>query len=151
VTPALAEKDRCPCGIAPDGTSYNGVGKIDFVDVTVDRATDTVQVRAVFANPTGVLIDGQLVAVNLESGAPEEQVVVPQAALIADQGGVYVFAVEDGKATIKRVRTGGESGTGVVIDQGLTGGEQIIVEGLQGVRPGVPVRANPLPATLTGG
>ena len=45
--------------------------------------------------------------------------VIPQAALIADQGGVYVFAVEDGKAVIKRVKTGGESGTGVVIEQGL--------------------------------
>jgi len=43
-----------------DGTTYGSVGKIDFVDVTVDRATDTVQVRAVFPNPAGVLIDGQL-------------------------------------------------------------------------------------------
>jgi len=56
--------------------------------------------------------------------------------------------VEDGKAAMRRVKPGGESGTGVVIDQGLSGGEQVIVEGLQGVRPGVPVRANPLPQTI---
>ena len=87
----------------------------------------------------------------LESGTPEEKVVIPQAALIADQGGVYVFAVEDGKAVIKRVKTGGESGTGVVIEQGLAAGDQIIVEGLQGVRGGSPVRASPLPAILTRG
>jgi membrane fusion protein, multidrug efflux system len=134
-----------------DGSTYDQLGEINFIDVQVDRTTDSVLVRATMANPKGLLIDGQLVRVGLESGTPEEKVVVPQAALIADQGGVYVFAVEDGKATIKRVKTGGESGTGVVIDQGLSGGEQIIVEGLQGVRPGVPVRANPLPATLTGG
>jgi len=134
-----------------DGSTYDQLGQINFVDVQVDRATDTVLARATIANPKGMLIDSQLVRVALESGTPEEKVVIPQAALIADQGGVYVFAVEDGKAVIKRVKTGAESGTGVVIEQGLAAGDQIIVEGLQGVRAGLPVRANPLPASLTGG
>ena len=131
-----------------DASIYQQEGRINFVDVTVDRTTDTVLMRATFANPTGALIDGQLVRVLLESGAPEEKVVVPQAALIADQAGIYVFVVEDGKAAIKRVKPGGERGTGMIIDQGLSGGEQIIVEGLQGVRPGVPVRASPMPQML---
>jgi membrane fusion protein (multidrug efflux system) len=134
-----------------DGSTYDQLGHINFIDVQVDRTTDTVLARATMANPKGALIDGQLVRVGLEIGKPEEKVVVPQAALIADQGGVYVFAVEDGKATIKRVKPGAESGTGIVIEQGLAGGEQIIMEGLQGVRPGAPVRANPLPASLVGG
>ena len=86
--------------------------------------------------------------VGLESDTPEEKVMVPQAALIADQE--YAFVVEDGKAVVKRLKLGGESGAGVVVDQVLSGGEQVIVEGLQGVRPGVPVRASPLPATLRG-
>ena len=85
--------------------------------------------------------------VNVESGTPQEKVVIPQAALIADQQGVYVFVVEDGKAVMKRVKPGNESGTNVVIESGLSGGEQVIVEGLQGIRPGVAVRANPLPQT----
>ena len=116
---------------------------INFVDVTVDRATDTVTVRATVPNPNGLLIDGQLVRVNVESGTPEEKVVIPQTALIADQKGVYVFVVEDGKAVMKRVKPGNESGTNVVIESGLSGGEQVIVEGLQGIRPGVAVRAKP--------
>jgi membrane fusion protein, multidrug efflux system len=48
---------------------------------------------------------------------------------------------------MKRVKPGNESGTNVVIESGLSGGEQVIVEGLQGIRPGVAVRANPLPQT----
>jgi membrane fusion protein, multidrug efflux system len=128
-----------------DGSVYDQLGVINFVDVTVDRTTDTVTVRAAVPNPNGRLIDGQLVRVNLESGTPEEKVVIPQAALIADQGGVYVFIVEDGKAVMRRVKLGGESGTNTVIESGLSGGEQVIVEGLQGVRAGVPVRASPLP------
>ena len=85
------------------------------------------------------------------AGTPEEKVVIPQAALIADQQGVYVFVVEDGKAVIKRVKPGGESGTNVVIESGLSAGAQVIVEGLQGVRAGAAVRASPLPQALRQG
>jgi membrane fusion protein (multidrug efflux system) len=127
-----------------DGRTYDQNGRLNFVDVTVDRATDTVLVRATFPNPSGGLIDGQLVRVTLEGGTPQEMVVVPQSALIADQEGTYVFVVEDGKAVVKRIKPGGESGTDVVVQEGLSGSEQVIVEGLQGVRPGAPVKASPL-------
>jgi membrane fusion protein (multidrug efflux system) len=128
-----------------DMRKYDQLGSINFVDVTVNRSTDTVLVRATFPNPTGALVDGQLVHVAIETGTPEEKVVIPQSALIADQQGVYVFVVDDGKAAVRRIKTGGEKGTGIVVDEGLTGGEHVIVEGLQGVRPGVPVLATPLP------
>ena len=134
-----------------DGRTYEHQGRINFVDVTVDRSTDTVLVRASFPNSRQGLIDGQLVRVNLESGTPDQKVVVPQAALIADQEGVYVFVVENGKAAVRRVKTGGERGTDIVINDGLLGGEQVIVEGLQSVRPGTPVRANPFPQALGAG
>jgi membrane fusion protein (multidrug efflux system) len=131
-----------------DGSVYDQVGVIDFIDVTVDRATDTVLARATIPNPRGVLIDGQLVRVVLESGQPEEQIVIPQSALIADQQGVYVFVVENGKAAVKRLKLGGESGTDVVVEDGLAAGAQVIVEGLQSVRAGAAVRASPLPQSL---
>jgi membrane fusion protein (multidrug efflux system) len=131
-----------------NGTVYNQVGAINFVDVSVNRATDTVTARATMANPEGVLIDGQLVNVDLESGQPEEQIVVPQAALVADQKGIYVFVIEDGKAAIRRVKVSGESGPNAVIAEGLKGGEQVIVEGIQSVRPGTAVQASPMPAAL---
>jgi membrane fusion protein, multidrug efflux system len=131
-----------------DGSMYDQVGRMNFLDVTVDRTTDTVTGRATMANPQGALIDGQLVRIAAEIGAPEEKVVIPQAALVADQQGVYVFVVEDGKAAVKRVKPGAEAGTGIVI-QGLSGGEQVIVDGLQSLRPGIPVRASPVPAALS--
>ncbi len=133
-----------------DGSLYDQVGTINFIDVTVDRTTDTVIARATMPNPKGMLIDGQLVRVGIESGAREEKVVIPQAALIADQEGLYVFVVQDGKAAVRRVKPGGESGTGIVIESGLSGGEQVIVEGLQSIRPGSPVLAQPMPATIRG-
>ncbi len=131
-----------------DGTTYNQEGTVNFIDVSVDRSTDTVLVRGTIANPNGVLIDNQLVNVSVEAGKPEEKVLVPQAALIADQEGIYVFVVEDGKATVKRIKPGGESGANVVVNEGLNGGEQVIVEGLQSIRPGQSVQARPIRTSL---
>ena len=131
-----------------DGTIYKEEGTITFVDVSVDRTADTILVRATIPNPDGVLVDGQFVSVELEFGSPQEKVVIPQAALIADQQGIYVFVVEDGKAAVRRIKPGGETGPNVIVNEGLQGGEQIVVEGLQSLRPGVPVQASPLPATL---
>jgi len=131
-----------------NGVTYNQVGTISFVDVVVDRATDTVLVRAKMPNPDGILVDGQLVTVTLQANQPQERVTIPQAALIADQQGIYVFVVEDGKAVVRRVKTGGEDGPDIVVNDGLKGGEQVIVEGLQSIRPGQPVQATPVPASL---
>jgi membrane fusion protein (multidrug efflux system) len=128
-----------------DGSVYSQKGRINFVDVTVDKATDTVIVRATLPNPEGSLIDGQLVRVNIDTGVPQDKIVIPQAALIADQQGPYVFAVEDGKAVVRRVKLGEEVGANVSVDSGLKAGEQIIVEGIQGVRPGGAVLATPMP------
>jgi membrane fusion protein (multidrug efflux system) len=128
-----------------DGSVYEHKGRINFVDVTVDKSTDTVIVRATIPNPDGHLIDGQLVRVKIDAGTPKEKIVIPQAALIADQQGVYVFAVEDGKAAVRRVKVGEETGANVAIDSGLKAGEQVIVEGLQGVKPGAAVLASPMP------
>jgi membrane fusion protein, multidrug efflux system len=134
-----------------NGVTYNQVGTISFVDVMVDRATDTVLVRAKMPNPDGVLVDGQLVTVTLQANQPRERVTIPQAALIADQQGIYVFIVEDGKAVMRRVKTGGEDGPDIIVNDGLKGGEQVIVEGLQSIRPGQPVQASPVPASLKTG
>ncbi|MBV9375877.1 MAG: efflux RND transporter periplasmic adaptor subunit [Alphaproteobacteria bacterium] len=126
-----------------DGSTYDQVGRINFIDVKVDRATDTVSLRATMPNPNGTLIDGQLVRVLVETGKPEERVLVPQSALIVDQQGTYVFAVEDGKAAVKRVKLGGESGPFAIIDNGLKGGEQVVVQGMESLRPGATVNASP--------
>jgi membrane fusion protein, multidrug efflux system len=134
-----------------DGSVYDQIGTINFIDVTVDRSTDTVLVRATFPNPKGGLTDGQLVRVTLEIGEAQQRLLIPQSALIADQEGIYVFVVEDGKAVVKRVKVGGEKDADVIIESGLSDGELVITEGLQAVRPGAAVRANPVQPALNQG
>jgi membrane fusion protein (multidrug efflux system) len=130
-----------------DGTLYEHEGAINFVDVTVDKLADTVTVRASLPNPDGMLVDSELVRVNADFGKPQEKIIIPQSALIADQQGTYVFAVEDGKAVIRRIKTGGDIGVNVAVESGLKAGEQVIVEGIQGVRPGAQVIASAAPET----
>jgi membrane fusion protein (multidrug efflux system) len=133
-----------------NGTIYKQTGKIDFVDVKVDPSTDSITVRATLQNPDGELVDGQLVQVSVEGDKPEERVVIPQAALIADQQGVYVFAVEDGKAAVKRLKLGPTKGGSVVVLEGLSGGEMVVVQGAQTLRPGLPVTAAPIQSSVRG-
>jgi membrane fusion protein (multidrug efflux system) len=127
-----------------DGTLYDREGRINFVDVTVNQSTDTVLIRATVPNPKGVLVDGQLLQVSVEQEKPVQRSLVPQAALIADQEGVYVFIVQGGKAVVRRVKVGGESGPNAIIASGLEGGEQVIVQGLSTVRADTPVQASPV-------
>lgn len=133
-----------------NGTTYPHPGRIDFVDVKVDRATDTVAVRAVVPNPDGALIDGQLVQVGVEGDQPIEQVLVPQVALIADQEGIYVFVVEDGKLAIRRLKLGQTVGASSVVTDGLKGGELVVVGGAQSLRPGAAVTAVPAEKPIGG-
>jgi len=131
-----------------DGSSYDQTCKIDFVDVAVDRGTDTVLVRARVPNPDSVLVADQFVRVSVVGKTPDEKVVIPQAALIADQEGINVFVAQDGKAVVKRVKVGPEVGTGMAIEQGLAPGDLVVVAGMQSLRPGVPVIATPIPDVL---
>lgn len=141
----------------PDGRDYPHPGRIDFVDTQIDRNTDTILIRALIPNPareegaTGQpgdreLIDGQFVTVFVEGAEPVQAIVIPRAAVLQDQGGNFVFTVgEENKAERRNVRLGRGTAEQAVIEGGLDGGEQVIVEGLQRVRPGQPV--NPAPAT----
>jgi membrane fusion protein (multidrug efflux system) len=74
---------------------------------------------------------------------------VPQAALLADQQGTYVFVVVEGKATIRRVKVGGELGANAILADGLSGGELVVVQGMELLRPGASVSASPVPAALS--
>ena len=126
-----------------DGSVYPLEGKVNFVDVKVDRTTDTVLARAVVPNPNGLLVDGQFVEVQVEGDKPEEQIVVPQAALLADQGGTYVLVADGGKAVVRRVKLGPDLGPNIAVTDGLKAGDLVIVEGLQAIRPDSAVQPSP--------
>jgi membrane fusion protein (multidrug efflux system) len=120
-----------------DGSRYDKAGKVDYLGVTVNQGTDTVQARAVFPNPNRTLIDGALVNVVAEVGKSDKALLVPQQALQADQAGVFVLVVDkDNKVEVRRVEVGESRGARIVVTKGLSEGERVITEGIQRVRPG---------------
>jgi membrane fusion protein, multidrug efflux system len=101
-----------------------------------------VQVRASFPNADRVLVDGQLVAVVLEAGEAERALVVPGQSLQLDQAGAFVLVVDnDNKVQVRRVEIGGPRGTNILLRKGLEGGERVVTEGIQRIRPGQVVNA----------
>ncbi|HEX2354173.1 MAG TPA: efflux RND transporter periplasmic adaptor subunit [Xanthobacteraceae bacterium] len=132
----------------PNGTIYPHPGMSDFLDVQVDPTTDTVTVRATVPNPEHVLIPGGVVGVTVERGAPKSTLTIPQAAVLLDQAGRYVLIVgSDKKVEQRRITTGADQGRDIVVSDGLKEGEQVIVEGIQKVRPGQVVTTTVVPRT----
>jgi membrane fusion protein (multidrug efflux system) len=130
-----------------DGSEYPQRGKIDFASNRADAGTDTVLVRAVLPNPDGLLVDGALVQVVVDTAVPQKVLVVPQSALLVDQTGRYVLAVNaENKVEQRRVSVGVTTGTMQAVESGLNEGDLVIVEGALKVRPGQTVQANEAPA-----
>lgn len=128
----------------PEAT-YPHPGKIDFVGNTVQRGTDTVEVRAVVPNPDGLLRDGQFVQVLVEQAKPQMALTVPQAAVQTDRQGRFVLIVNaDNKIDVRRIETGETLNLGnITVRSGLNDGDRVVVQGVQQVRPGSPVTPHP--------
>ncbi len=139
----------------PDGKMYDHVGALDFVDNTVGGNTDTMILRGVISNPRltrfrgGIreLVDGELVTVILEDSEKTEALTVPRPAVLSDQEGDYVYVVgADNKAQQRRIKLGQSTPGYATVLSGLTEGENVIVDGIQRVRPGQPVAPGPAAA-----
>jgi membrane fusion protein (multidrug efflux system) len=130
--------------LLPTGERFAETGRITFIDNRVDPETGTVAMRARFENAKGLLAPGIYVTVEIEERAPAERLTVSQAAVQRDQRGDFVLVVgADGLVKQRHVTLGAEAGTDFVVEEGLQEGESVIVEGLQRVRPGVPVTTVP--------
>ncbi len=131
--------------VLENGQEYGQPGKLLFNDLAVDPTTGSVGLRAEFPNPDRELLPGQFVTVRLPIATAENVIVVPQRAVqVSPQGEAVLIVGADGKVAAQPVKTGGLSGSDWIIAQGLKGGEQVIVNGVQKARPGMPVK--PVPA-----
>lgn len=128
--------------VLPNGVTLPEVGHVAFASNQIDPRTGTLAIRAEFANETRQIIDGAFLTVRLESEEPVARLLIPQAAVQRDQRGAFVLVVTDQQMVEQRyITTGINSGTQVIVTDGLREGEAVIVEGLQRVRPGTPVQA----------
>ena len=131
-----------------NGRPYAHTGTLAFSEVTVDEGTGSVTLRAELPNPDGHLLPGMYVRARIEQGQATQAVLVPHKAVSRDtRGQAVVMVVTDaGKVEARQVSAEQSLNDQWVITDGLTGGERVIVEGLQKVRAGAEVTAEPAPA-----
>ena len=117
-------------------------GRLQFLDNQLDPATGTIRVRATFSNTDGALTPGLFVRLRLSEGKPYPAVLVQDQAVGTDLDKRFVYVVGDDKAVAYRAVTLGPLVDGLrVVRNGLEPDEVVLVNGLQRVRPGVPVDA----------
>ncbi|MFC7735142.1 efflux RND transporter periplasmic adaptor subunit [Roseomonas sp. GCM10028921] len=132
-----------------DGKTYPEIGRIEFIDNQINRATDSILVRARVSNPPReggdrALIDGQFVTVFVQGVEPVLAITIPRAAVLQDQQGSYAFIVDgESKAQRRNLRLGRNTPETAVVEEGLNPGDRVIVEGIQRVRAGQQVNAAP--------
>jgi RND family efflux transporter MFP subunit len=129
-----------------DGSAYPLKGKLQFTDVTVDPATGSVRLRAIFPNPQNLLLPGLYVRATINEGVDPHGILVPQNAIGHNQKGEPTALVVDEKnfARLKLLKTGRAVDNNWQVLEGLKAGDKVITEGLAKVMPDMPV--SPAPA-----
>jgi membrane fusion protein (multidrug efflux system) len=133
-----------------DGEVYSHAGKIAFVDVEANAATNTVVVRAEVPNPDRALLPQELVDATIIDKHATKTLVVSQSALLLDQLGSYVLTVDDhNKVAIRRFETGLYRGSFVTVKSGLAEGDRVIVSGHLKAQPGMVVDPQSAPIEVS--
>jgi membrane fusion protein (multidrug efflux system) len=139
---ARAERKNDLRLILADGSEHDHMGGVVAASQSVNVETGTYTLEAAFPNPTSLILPGQFARIRALYQVLEDAVVVPRQALVEIQGLFRVYIVNDqGVVEAREVQKGPETDHDVVIESGLQGGERIVVEGLQRVRPGMTVNA----------
>lgn len=142
---AAANTDRQVEILLQDGSAYPEPGILDFSDLAVNPRTGTVSLRALVSNPEHQLLPGMFVKLRVTLGHIDNAFLLPQATVLRDGSGAYVLVVTaDGKVEQRRVQTNGMTLTDWIVSGDLADGEQVIVEGLQKVKPGAIAVATPI-------
>jgi len=134
-----------------NGQDYPQAGTWNFTDPQVDQQTDTLIMRATMPNPDRLLTDGQFATAIIRERREAPRLVIPQSALQVDQSGYYALVVDaQHNVEQRRIATGPNLDTDVVVTSGLSEGDKVIVDGIQKVRPGQVVKETVLPAPAGG-
>lgn len=125
----------------PNDTTYSERGTLDFAGTKIEQGMGTVELRALFANPNGIILPGLFVTLISESQQKELMAMVPQAAVQANQQGKFVLVVDKSNTVKQRhVVLGRRINAMWIVEEGLAADEKVIIEGLQKVRVGVTVK-----------
>jgi len=126
-----------------DGIAYPQEGTLAFREVTVDPSTASVVLRIVVPNPDGALLPGMFLRAILKEGVRSKAILVPQQGVSRNpKGEPFAWVVTaDGTADVRMLEIDQAIGNQWHITSGLAAGDRVILEGIQRLRPGSPVKA----------
>jgi membrane fusion protein (multidrug efflux system) len=129
-----------------DGSTYPLTGRLEFSDVTVDPATGSVTLRAVFANPQGLLLPGMFVNARIVKGTVSQAILIPQGAVVLDPAGgaSVLLAGADNKAHKQVITLGQMQGNQWQVLNGLKAGDKVIAEGAMKLKDKGDIMASPV-------
>jgi len=123
-----------------DKQDYDHPGKIDFIDRQVNTSTGTIAIRAIMANPQGLIKPGNFATVNLVLMEQENGIVIPQSATTQIQGKIFAFLVDnENKVTRVPIILGRSIGNNFIVMNGLKQGDKIMLEGFQKFKEGLQI------------
>ncbi len=124
-----------------DGSQYPLSGKIEQIDNGIGDATGTMTVKASFDNPQRFLLPGMFAKITAQGGIRSGAILIPQRAVkeLLDETFVMVVTPE-GKAESRKVKMGDRVGNLWIVESGLTPNESVIVEGIDKVKQGTPLK-----------
>lgn len=125
-----------------DGTRYAHTGKLQFADVAVAPTTGSIALRVVVPNPEKLLLPGMYVRAVIGTAVRENAILVPQPGVARTPQGTAVAMIvnAEGKVEARPVQVARTIDDQWLVQSGLAAGDKVIVQGLQKIRPGVPVR-----------
>lgn len=131
-----------------DGTEYASPGVLQFADITVNVSTGSVAIRALFPNPDRTLLPGLFVRTRLDEGVNPAALLLPQQGVTRNQRGdaTAMFVGANDTAEQRVIATDRAIGSEWLVSSGVKAGDRLIVQNLQKIRPGMPIK--PVPATL---
>ncbi len=125
-------------------------GYVHSFDNRIDPNTGTIRTRAVFGNQQGNLLPGMYAKLRLGNPERKDLILLPSKAISTDQDRKFVYTVSDKNIVEYRQVTLGASQNGKrVVTSGLSADDQVIVEGIMKVRPGMPVAPRPVQDTVS--
>jgi membrane fusion protein (multidrug efflux system) len=130
--------------ILADGSVYPNTGKVTFADPSFNPQTGTFLVRVTVENSDGFLLPNQYVRIRLKGMTRPSAILVPQRAVQQGAKGHFVWVVnKEGKAEYRPVTVGDWYGKDWFVNEGLQGGDQVVVDGGLTLRPGAILNIRP--------
>jgi multidrug efflux system membrane fusion protein len=133
--------------VLPNGDTNRYAGTLAFLDNAVDAQSGTIMLRGQVPNPDLKLWARQFASIRVLAGVARNAVMVPEGAIQFGKQGTYLFAVKNGKAEMRQVKTGVRNDDSIQITEGVAVGDAVVVLGQLMLYPGASVREVPSAAT----